>query len=128
MRRIGVIVAAIVAALAGAAVAGVAIRDAVYWERPLPGVELRSADLASPVAVTVAGESYDVRPGEALMVDEARTQAALVRAGHDSFLGRVRQLVDPSPPALVVDQVLVPRPDGGKTAARVSAASCKTRY
>ena len=44
------------------------------------------------------------------MVDAAATQAALVRTGHDSFLRRVRRLVDPNPPTLLVDPVLVPRP------------------
>ena len=127
MRRIGVIVAAIVAGLAGAAVAGIAIRDAVYWERPLPGVQLRVADLARPVGVSVDGKTYDVRPGEALMVDAAATQATLVRTGHDSFLRRVRRLVDPSPPTLLVDPVLVPRPGADKLAERLSAALPKPR-
>ena len=127
MRRIGVTVAAIVAGLAGAAVAGIAIRDAVYWQRPLPGVQLRVADLARPVAVSVDGKTYDVRPGEALMVDAAATQATLVRTGHDSFLRRVRRLVDPSPPTLLVDPVLVPRPGADKLAERLSAALPKPR-
>ena len=73
-------------------------------------MQLREAELARPVAVSVGGKTYDVRPGEALMVDAAATQAALVRTGHDSFLRRVRRLVDPSPPTLLVDPVLVPRP------------------
>jgi len=127
MARIGVIVAAIVAGLAGTAAAGVAIRDAAYWERPLPGVQLRKVDLASPVAVVVAGNAYDVQPGEALMVDAVATQAGLVRTGHDSFLRRVRQLVDPSPPELVVDPVLVPRPGANEIAARLSAKLLKPR-
>jgi len=127
VKRIGVIFAAVVAALAGAAVAGVAIRDAVYWERPLPGVELRAVDLARPVAVVVAGKTYEVRPGEALMVDAAATQATLVRTGHDSFLRRVRRLADPTPPALHVDPVLVPRPGAEEIAARLSAALPKPR-
>ena len=127
MRRIGVIVAAIVAALAGAAVAGVAIRDAVYWERPLPGVQLREADLARPIEVSVGEKTYDVRPGEALMVDATATQAALVRTGHDSFLRRIHRLVDPSPPTLLVDPVLVPRPSAEKLAEHLAAALPKPR-
>ena len=55
-------------------------------------------------------KAYEVQPGEALRVDKAATQAALVEAGHDSFLRRVRQLVDPSPPVLAVDPVLVRGP------------------
>ena len=127
MRRTGVIVAAIVAGLAGAAVAGVAIRDAVYWERPLPGVQLRQADLARPVAVSVGATTYDVRPGEALMVDAVATRATLVRTGHDSFLSRVRRLVDPTPQTLLVDPVLVPRPGADELAGRLSAALPRPR-
>ena len=127
MRRIGVIVAAIVAGLSIVAMAGVAIRDAVYWERPLPGVQLRTIDLARSVAVAVDGKSYDVRPGEALMVDAVSTRAALLRTGHDSFLRRVRRLVDPNPPALLVAPVLVPRPGAEEIAARVSVALPKPR-
>jgi vancomycin resistance protein YoaR len=127
MRRLGVIAAAVLAALAGAAVAAVAARDAVYWERPLPGVELREAHLAEPVAVEVGGRTYDVRPGEALLVDRAATQAALVRAGHDSFRARIRRLADPSPPKLLVDPVLVARPGVEELAARLSAELPKPR-
>ena len=127
MRRFGVIAALVLVGFAGAAAAAVAARDAQYWERPLPGVELRSADLARPVSVAVGEETYDVRPGEALMVDEAATRAALVRAGHDSFARRIRQLVDPSPPRLLVDPVLVPRPGAGELAERLSAELPKPR-
>jgi len=107
VRRIGVIVAAIVASLAGAAVAGVAIRDAVYWERPLPGVAVREISLADGVEVRVAGERYAVDPRTVFRVDEAATATAARERGHSSFLTRVRALVDPSPPALLVDPVLV---------------------
>jgi vancomycin resistance protein YoaR len=127
MRRLGVIAAATLAALAGTAVAAIAARDAVYWERPLPGVEAREARLAAPVAVTVGGRTYDVRPGEALLVDQAATRAALVRAGHDSFRDRIRRLADPSPPALLVDPVLVARPGVEELVARLSAELRKPR-
>src|SRR5688572_27175486 len=110
MRRLGVIALVVLAGLVGAAVAAIAARDAVYWERALPGVELRTVDLAQRLAVTVGGETYEVRPGEALLVDRAATQLALVRAGHDSFSQRIRRLADPSPPKLLVDPVLAPRP------------------
>ncbi len=107
MRRIGVSVAAIVASLAGAAVAGVAIRDAVYWERPLPGVTVREISLADGVEVRVAGERYAVDPRTVFRVDKAATAAVARERGHSSFLTRVRALADPSPPALLVDPVLV---------------------
>lgn len=106
MRRIGVIAAAIVAGLASAAVAGVAIRDAVYWERPLPGVAVREISLADGIEVRVRGERYAVDPRTVLRVDEAATATAARERGHSSFLARVRALVDPSPPALLVDPVL----------------------
>jgi vancomycin resistance protein YoaR len=108
VRRIGVIVAAIVASLAGVAVAGVAIRDAVYWERPLPGVEVREISLADGIEVRVRGQRYALDPRTVLRVDEAATARAARERGHSSFLTRVRALVDPSPPALLVDPVLVP--------------------
>jgi vancomycin resistance protein YoaR len=127
MRRLGVIAVALLAALAGAAAAAIAARDAVYWERPLPGVELRQVDLEQPIAVAVNGETYDVRPGEVLLVDQAATHAALVRAGHDSFRARVRRLADPSPPRLLVDPVLVPTAGAEAVAERVSAALPKPR-
>ncbi|MDX6398492.1 MAG: hypothetical protein QOJ43_1900, partial [Gaiellaceae bacterium] len=102
-------------------------RDAVYWERPLPGAALRQVELARTVRVVVDTRTYAVRPEEALAVDGLATQAALVRAGHDSFLRRIRQLVDPSPPALYVDPVLVARPGAAELAERVSRALPKPR-
>ena len=108
MRRIGVIFAAIVAGLAVAAVAGIAIRDAVYWERPLPGVAVREISLADEVEVRVRGERYSIDPQAVFRIDQAATARAARERGHDSFVARVRALVDPSPPALLLDPVLVP--------------------
>ena len=107
--------------------AAVGARDAYYWDRPLPGVELREAQLETPVRVVVGGKTYDVKPAEALRVDAAATQQALWNAGRTSFVGRMRTIVDPSPPARVVDQVLVARPEVDEVAARVSAALPKPR-
>ncbi|MEO5575407.1 MAG: VanW family protein [Gaiellaceae bacterium] len=121
MRRLGVISAAVLACLAGAAVAAVGARDAYYWDRPLPGAELRGSELERPVSVTVGGTAAAVRPGEAVRLDRAATRARLWQAGRTSFLGRIRQLVDPTPPALLVDPVLVPRPDVEEVAQRLSA-------
>ena len=127
VRRIGLFIALVLGGLAGTAVAVVAARDAVYWQETLPGVELRDVDLVRPVAVTVGDQTYDVRPGEALMVDATATDAALVHAGHDSFLRRVRQLVDPSPPVILVDPVLVPRPGAEQITERLTAKLPKPR-
>jgi vancomycin resistance protein YoaR len=115
------------AALAVAAVAAVAARDAVYWQKPLPGVTLSEVDLGQTIQVVVDEKTYDVQPGEALKVDETATEAALVEAGHNAFLRRVRQLVDPSPPVLAVDPVLVPRAGAESLAARLSRALPKPR-
>jgi hypothetical protein len=120
MRRIGLIAVAMLVGAAAAAAAAVAARDALYWEKPLPGVALRQVELDRPVEVRVADERYAVAPSSVLQVDEAATQAALVEAGHDSFLRRVRQLVDPSPPALLVDPVLVPTAGAEELARKLS--------
>jgi vancomycin resistance protein YoaR len=127
VKRVGLIAVSCLAALGFAAVAAVAVRDAVYWEKPLPGVKLSQVELGRTVQVVVGDETYDVRPEEALIVDEAATQSALVAAGHGAFLRRVRQLADPSPPALAVDPVLVPRPGAERLAKRLSRALPKPR-
>ena len=127
VRRLGVIAASALAILAVAAVAAVGARDAYYWDRPLPGVELREARLQAPVRVVVGHREYHVRPGEVLRLDGTATQQALWDARRTSFTGRIRQLIDPSPPKLVVDPVLVARPDAEQIAAEVSAALPKPR-
>jgi vancomycin resistance protein YoaR len=127
VRRLGLVTAVVTASLAAAAVAAVGARDAYYWDRPLPGAEVRTANLAQPVAVTVGGTTYDVRPDEALRLDRAATEDALWQAGRTSFLGRIRQLVDPSPPTLRVDPVLVPRADVDALAERLSRALPRPR-
>ena len=127
VRRRGLITVAVLAGMAGAAVAAVAARDAYYWDRPLPGAEVRAADLDRAVTVTVGGRSHDVRPAEALRLDPTATEQALWQAGRTSFLGRMRQLVDPTPPTLLVDPVLVPRPQADAVAERLSVRLPKPR-
>src|SRR5215210_1284961 len=122
MRRPGVAVAALSAGLLLAATLAVLARDAFYWDRPLPGVELHEAALAKPVDVLVGGKRYGVRPGEALYVDGVATEAKLRKAGRSSFLRRVRQLADPTPPTLLVEPVLVARPSSMRIAERLSAS------
>ncbi len=121
------ITASALAFLAVSTVATVGARDAYYWDRPLPGVELREAQLQTPVRVVVGDKGYEIRPGEVLRIDGAATQRALWEAGRTTFAGRIRQLVDPSPPSRVVDPVLVARPELEEMAARVSAALPKPR-
>jgi len=127
MRRVVLITAAVLACLAGAAVAAAAARDAYYWDRPLPGAELRAADLDRAITVTVGGKAYDVQPAEALRRDGTATEQALWQAGRTSFLRRMRQIVDPTPPKLVVEPVLVPRPGTVELARRLSATLTKPR-
>ena len=50
-----------------------------------PGVELREAQLETPVRVVVGGKAYDVRPGEALRLDGAATEQALWDAGREQL-------------------------------------------
>ena len=127
VRRLGVIAASALAIVAVVVVAAVAARDAYYWDRPLPGAELRAARLQTPVRVAVGEREYHVKPAEALRVDGTATEQALWAAGRTSFTGRIRQLVDPSPPKLVVDPVLVARPEAEQIAEEVSTALPKPR-
>ncbi|MGZ8782246.1 MAG: VanW family protein [Gaiellaceae bacterium] len=110
MTRLVVIAAAVLAGLAVVAVAAVGARDAYYWDRPLPGATLRQVELAQPLEVVVAGAAHRVRPGEALWLDHAATEDALRQAGRGSLRSRIRRIVDPRPPTLLVDPVLVARP------------------
>ena len=121
------IAATVLGVLALAAVAAVAARDAYYWDRPLPGVELRDAQLEAPVRVVVGARDYEVRPAEVVRVDGTATEQALWNAGRTSFTGRIKQLVDPSPAKLVVDPVLVARPQAEQIAEEVSVALPKPR-
>ena len=127
MKRTGVVIALVLALAGGAAAAGVAARDAVYWDQPLPGVELREADLDRVVSVTVGDRAYPVRPREVLRLDRAATDRTLWEAGRDSFRDRMRRLVDPSPEPILVDPVLVRRPELDELAARLSAALPRPR-
>ena len=100
----------VVCSAALAPVAAVAVRDAFYVDRPLPGVVVREVDLSRHVEVRLAGDRSRVQPRRVLAVDAAATAAAARRAGRDSFLTRVRALADPSPPPIVVEPVLGVKP------------------
>ncbi|HUP32769.1 MAG TPA: VanW family protein [Gaiellaceae bacterium] len=107
MKRFGLILAGTFAAFAVAAVAAVSARDAVYWERPLPGVSVREVALDEGIEVRVGGKRYALDPRTIIRVDEAATAAAARERGRESFRTRVLALADPSPPVLAVDPVLV---------------------
>ena len=76
MRRVAFHPAWLLAALIVAAVAVVLARDAMYWDKPLPGVEVRTLDLDRRIAVTVRGRTYFVRASHALTTDVQTTAAA----------------------------------------------------
>ena len=109
MRRIGVLLTWLLTLAAIAAVGAVAARDAVYWEKPLPGVALRELRLDRPVAVDVDGKTVRLQSlADSLAVDGAATEQAKVDAGRHSVRTRVRALVDPTPPRIRVNPVLHP--------------------
>ena len=99
-----------VAAVLGAAVTAVAVRDAVYVDEPLPGVVVAEARLTQPVSVSVGDQRFLVAPGRVLTLDEQATAAAALAAGRESFRARIRALADPSPPRREVDPVLFAAP------------------
>jgi vancomycin resistance protein YoaR len=127
VRRVGVVTALVLALALGGTVAAVAARDAAYWDRPLPGVELRAADLDRTVSVSVGDESYEVRVGDVLALDAAATERALWEAGRATFAQRMRRVADPSPAPLAVDPVLVVRPEAAAVAERLSAGLPRPR-
>jgi vancomycin resistance protein YoaR len=107
MKRRTLIAAATLAALAVVAAGALAARDAVYRDRPLPGVTVREVALERRIEVRVAAARHPLQPRTVLRVDEAATAARARERGRDSLLTRLRALADPSPPELAVDPVLV---------------------
>ena len=97
----------IVVVAVGGTAGVVAVRDAAYANDALPGVSVRKVDTGKDVLVSVGGKKLP-GGGGVLAVDVPATRAAALAAGRDSLWSRVRRLVDPSPPALVVDPVLKP--------------------
>ena len=107
MKRRTVTAAATLGILAVVAAGALAARDAVYRDRPLPGVTVREVALDRRIEVRVGAARHELRPRTVLRVDEAATAARARERGRDSFLTRLRALADPSPPELAVDPVLV---------------------
>ncbi len=97
------IVVVVVGGIAGV----VAVRDAAYANDALPGVAVREVDTDRDRLVSIDGKKLP-GGGGVLAVDVAATRAAALAAGRDSLWTRVRQLVDPSAPEIVVDPVLRP--------------------
>ena len=99
VRRIGLIAVADLAALAVAAVAAVAARDAVYWEKPLPGVTVsRGRPRADGRRSSWTEDATTSSPDEALRVDESGdARPHWCEAGHDSFLTPRRAARRPEP-------------------------------
>jgi vancomycin resistance protein YoaR len=109
VKRIASIALAVVAAVTLVAGGAIAVRDAVYWNRALPGVSVREVALDGGIEVRAGTKRYALDARTVLAVDRAATAAAARERGRDSLLTRVRALADPSPPKLLVDPVLVRR-------------------
>ncbi len=107
-RRVLIVFVSVVVVATGAAAAGVAVRDAVYHDQPLPGVAVRAVDLDRALVVSVGEKRLQLRSGGAFAVDERATAGAAYLAGRDTFWSRVKQLALPSPPRLEVEPVLRP--------------------
>jgi vancomycin resistance protein YoaR len=107
MKRRTLIAAATLAALAVVAAGALAARDAVYRDRPLPGVTVREVALDGRIQVRVGAARHPLQPRTVLRVDEDATAARARERGRDALLTRLRALADPSPPELAVDPVLV---------------------
>jgi len=107
-RRVVIGVVVVVVATAGAAVTGVAARDAMYVDDPLPGVAVRSVPLERTLTVSVGEQRLELPTGGAFSVDERATAGVAYEAGRESFWSRLRQLALPSPPRLEVEPVLRP--------------------
>ena len=107
LRRVRTAIIAIVVVAVGGTAGVVAVRDAAYANDALPGVAVREVDTSRDVRVSVAGKKLP-GGGGVLAVDVPATRAAALAAGRDSLWTRVRQLVHPSPPEIMVDPVLRP--------------------
>ena len=85
MKRRTVIAAATLGTLAVVAAGALAARDAVYRDRPLPGVTVREVALDGRIEVRVGAARHELRPRTVLRVDEAATAA---RAREQRRVGR----------------------------------------
>ena len=108
--RVFIAIFGVVVVAALVAVGGVATRDAMYVDEPLPGVAVADVALDSTVSVAVGGRTIEVETEGAFAVDSRATAGLAYAAGRETFWTRVRQLALPSPPRLRVDPVLRPTP------------------
>jgi vancomycin resistance protein YoaR len=106
--RVFIAIVLVVVVTAGAAAAGVAARDAMYHDEPLPGVGVRTIDLDRTLTVTVGAGHLRVHSDGAFEIDEPATEGAAWEAGRETFWSRVKQLALPSPPSVAVEPVLRP--------------------
>jgi vancomycin resistance protein YoaR len=105
-RRLVIAIVGVVVATSALSAGGVAVRDAMYADRPLPGVEVRQVDLGRTIAVAVGSQAIDVDTAGAFRVDEPRTAGLAYAAGRESRWSRLRQLALPVPQQLDVEPVL----------------------
>ena len=107
-RRLVIALVGVVVAVSTLSVGGVAARDALYVNDPLPGVHVADVALDGTVAVAVGDRVLEVDATGAFEIDAERTAGLAYAAGRDTFWSRVRQLALPSPPELRVEPVLRP--------------------
>jgi len=87
---IGVVVLAV-----GAAASVLAVRDALYAGRPLPGVAVHRLELAKPVTLVAQGRRFRVVRATLLRYDADATRRAALAANRGSFWQRSVSLLSP---------------------------------
>jgi vancomycin resistance protein YoaR len=85
----------VVALAVGAAASVFAIRNALYENRPLPGVVVHRLALAKPVTVVAQGKRVRVVPATLLRYDAEATRRAALAANRGSFWQRSVSLLSP---------------------------------
>ncbi len=114
VRWIGILLVLAAASVLAVGAAVVTGRGMLDDGDPLPGAAVRPLELDAQVLVSVGDEQVPFTPGDLLAVDETATNRALVRKGQGSFLTRAMAYLDPSPPRLWVDPVVVPVRSGAE--------------
>ncbi len=114
LRWIGILLVLTTASAAAVAAAVVTGRGMLGEGDPLPGVAVQPYDLDAAMLVAVDGKQVAYTPRDRLALDAAATRRALVAEGRGSYLTRARAYLDPRPPRIVVEPVLVPVTGGAE--------------
>ncbi|HWH06622.1 MAG TPA: VanW family protein [Gaiellaceae bacterium] len=105
-RRLVIATVGVVVATSALTAGGVAARDAMYVDDPLPGVSVAEVDLDGTLNIAVGGRALEVETAGVFEVDGPATAGLAYAAGRDSFWSRMRQLALPVPPAIGIEPVL----------------------